>query len=122
MDNEDHADEEEEDDDGIGEDDDGDVGLGVGQVAERRAPFQSGWAVCAAMVVVGFGRQVVVCCPWRRPHRLSCEAQQSVPVTKSRTAVKPITKLDLHCPRAASGCTGQLQNQPRGQVANICVI
>ena len=54
MDNEDHADEEEEDD-GIGEDDDGDVGLGVGQVAERRAPFQSGWAVCAAMVVVGFG-------------------------------------------------------------------
>ena len=44
MDNEDHGHGEEVDDDGIGEeDDDGDVGLvGVGQVAERRAPFQSG--------------------------------------------------------------------------------
>ena len=36
-------------------DDYGDVGLGGGQVAGWRAPFQSGWAVCAAMVVVGFG-------------------------------------------------------------------
>ena len=37
--------------------DDGGIGLvGLGQVVvEWRAPFQSGWAVCAAMVVVGFG-------------------------------------------------------------------
>ena len=54
MDNEERGDGGEDEDGGIGEDD-GDVGLGVGQVAERRAPFQSGWAVCAAMVVVGFG-------------------------------------------------------------------
>ena len=43
MDNDDHGHGEDVDDDGIGEeDDDGDVGLVVGQVAERRAPFQSG--------------------------------------------------------------------------------
>ena len=84
MDNEERGDGGGDEDGGIGEDD-GDVGLGVGQVAERRAPFQSGWAVCAAMVVVGFGRQVVVWWPWCRPHRLN------KPVPKSRTAVKSVS-------------------------------
>ena len=103
MDNEDRGGDGGEDDDGwIGEEDDGDVGLvGVGQVAERRrAPFQSGWAVCAAMVVVGFGpssglvavapaAQAELCCP------TICES------SKSRTAVKPLsstsTDQGLYC-------------------------
>ena len=64
MDDEDGGDGGGDDKEGIGEDD-GDVGVGVGQVAgRRRAPFQSGWAVCAAL------DQVVVWWPWRRPHSL----------------------------------------------------